>query len=448
MNAYANNMLEERAQELVNKLYLAAKRSKTRRFHALYDKVYRMDFLRSAWKSVKRNRGSPGVDGVRIADIIESGEGAMLEELQRILCEGRYRPRQVKRVYIPKSDGRERPLGIPTVRDRVVQTATKSVIEPIFEADFLDCSYGFRPNLCAHDALEEIRVTVNAGYHYVLDADIKGFFDNINHEKLLDFVSQRINDRRVIKLIRQWLKSGVLDGGSFYDTELGTPQGGVISPLLANIYLHEFDRYWVTQTDVHGILVRYADDFVILFRSAPEARKGIELVKRKLAELDLELNETKSKLVDTRSGKRGFDFLGFYHRRVKSPKYEKYFLQKWPSTKSMKSIRSTVKELIGPRWTLKLSIDEVVSILNPRLRGWMNYFRFGNSSRKFSAVDMYVHERMALWWSKKHQKRGRGWTTNYTISVHVASGIQRLNGNIEYWEYYRMRKKEGHRKAV
>ena len=448
MNAYANNMLEDRAQELVEKLYLAAKSSKTRRFHALYDKVFRKDFLRSAWNTVKRNRGSSGVDGERIADIIESGEDALLEELQRRLQEGRYRPRRVKRVYIPKPDGRERPLGIPTVRDRVIQTATKFIMEPIFESDFLDCSYGFRPHRCAHDALEEIRVTMNKGYHFVLDADIKGFFDNINHDKLLGFVSQRINDRRVVKLIRQWLKSGVLDGDSIHDTDVGTPQGGVISPLLANIYLHEFDLFWTNQTDVHGILVRYADDFVILFRSAHEARKGIELVKQKLSELDLELNETKSKLVDTRSGKRGFDFLGFYHRRVKSPKYKTYYLQKWPGAKSMQSIKSTVKELIGPRWILKWNIDEVVSRLNPCLRGWMNYFRFGNSSRKFSQVDMYVHERMALWWSKKHQKRGRGWTTNYTVSDHISSGIHRLSGNVEYWEYYRMRKKEGHRKAV
>jgi len=448
MNAYANNMLEERAQELVEKLYLAAKRSKTRRFHVLYDKVYRMDFLRSAWKSVKRNRGSSGVDNESIADIIESGEDVMLEELQRKLREGRYRPRQVKRVYIPKPDGRKRPLGIPTVRDRVVQTATKSVIEPIFEADFLDCSYGFRPNRCAHDALEEIRVTMNAGYHFVLDADIKGFFDNINHEKLLDFVTLRINDRRVIKLIRQWLKSGVFDGGSVHDTEVGTPQGGVISPLLANIYFHEFDLYWTAQTNVHGILVRYADDFVILFRSASEARKGIELVKQKLAELDLELNETKSKLVDTRSGKRGFDFLGFYHRRVKSPKYNKYFLQKWPSTKSVKAIKSNVKQLIGSRWILNWNIDDVVARVNPALHGWMNYFRFGNSSKRFRQMDSYIHERMALWWSKKHRKSGRRWKVDFTWETHANCGIQILSGNVEYWFYYRMRKNEGHRKAV
>jgi len=448
MNAYANNMLEGRAQELVEKLYFAAKRSKTRRFHALYDKVCRMDFLESAWRSVKRNRGSSGVDGESIADIIELGEPALFEELQGTLMEGKYRPRRVKRVYIPKPDGRERPLGIPTVRDRIVQTAAKYVMEPIFEADFLDCSYGFRPNRCAHEALEEIRITMNVGYHFVLDADIKAFFDSINHDKLMDFVFQRINDRRILKLIRKWLTSGVLDGGLVHETEVGTPQGGVISPLLANIYLHEFDMFWTTQTRVHGKLVRYADDFVILFRTASEARKGIELVKQKLAELDLELNETKSKLVDTRSGKRGFDFLGFHHRRVKSPKYGKHFLQKWPSTKSMKSIRSAVKQRISSRSILKWRIEEVVATLNPVLRGWMNYFRFGNSSRKFRAMDMYVHERMALWWSKKHQKRGRGWTTNYTVSDHVKSGIQRLSGTVEYWEYYRMRKKEGHRKAV
>jgi len=448
MNAYANNMLEGRAQELVEKLYLAAKNSKSRRFHILFDKVHRMDFLESAWKSVKRNRGSSGVDDESISDIIESGEAVMLDELQRKLREGRYRPRQVKRVYIPKPDGRERPLGIPTVRDRVVQTATKYVIEPIFEADFLDCSYGFRPNRCAHDALEEIRITVNAGYHFVLDADIMGFFDNINHEKLMSFVTQRINDRRVLKLIRKWLKSGVLDGEIIHDTEVGTPQGGVISPLLANIYLHEFDLYWTTQTEVHGILVRYADDFVILFRSAGEARKGIELVQQKLAELNLELHEKKSKLVDMRSGKRGFDFLGFHHRWVKSPKYNKYFLQKWPSTKSIQAIKSNVKQLIGSRWILKWALEAVVSKVNPILRGWMNYFRFGNSSKRFRQIDSYIHERLALWWSKKHRKSGRRWKVDFTWEQYGNSGIQILNGNVEYWFYYRMRKKEGHRKAV
>jgi RNA-directed DNA polymerase len=215
MNAEnANNIrYVDKAQELYEKLYLAAKKSKTRRFHVLYDKVYRMDILNRAWKQVKANGGTAGVDNESIQEIVMNDEELVLVELQRMLKEGKYRPRKVKRVYIPKPDGKERPLGIPTVRDRIVQTATKQVLEPIFEADFLDCSYGFRPNRSAHDALEEIRKTMNAGFRVVLDADIKGFFDNINHEKLLRFVHQRINDRRMLKLIRKWLRCGVMEDG-------------------------------------------------------------------------------------------------------------------------------------------------------------------------------------------------------------------------------------------
>ena len=304
MNAKANDTVNK-AQELYEKLYLAAKKGKTRRFHALYDKVYRMDILNKAWKQVRANKGTAGVDDESIQDIITNGEEQMIAEIQQTLKKGEYRPRKVKRVYIPKSDGRERPLGIPTIRDRIVQTATKQVLELIFEADFLDCSYGFRPNRSAHDALEEIRETMNTGYRVVLDADIKGFFDNIDHEKLLGFLHQRISDRRILKLIRKWLKCGVMeDGGVAKETIMGAPQGGVISPLLANIYLHEFDKFWMEQTMVTGRLVRYADDFVILFRTVKEAERGLQLVKAKLKELDLELNEKKTKIVGTNGENR------------------------------------------------------------------------------------------------------------------------------------------------
>ena len=261
MNAKANNINGiDKARELYEKLYLAAKRSETRRFHALYDKVYRRDILELSWRKVKENHGSAGVDDESIEDILRKGEDSVVDEVQQGLQRNVYRPRNVKRVYIPKPDGRKRPLGIPTVRDRLVQTATKFVTEPIFEADFLNCSYGFRPNRCAHDANEEIRLGMNKGFRMVLDADIKGFFDNIDHKKLLEFVQRRISDRRVLKLIRKWLRCGVLDSGVVHESDTGTPQGGVISPLLANIYLHEFDKYWMTQKEVNGILVRYADD--------------------------------------------------------------------------------------------------------------------------------------------------------------------------------------------
>ena len=450
MNVQGTNPRFEKVQELQDKLYLAAKKSETRRFHALYDKVLRRDFLEMAWDQVKRNNGSAGIDNERIQDILANGEAAVLSEIQANLQSTRtYRPRPVRRVYIDKADGRKRALGIPTVRDRIIQTSTKELLEPIFEADFLDSSYGFRPNRSAHDALEKIRTTVNSGYPIVLDADIKGFFDNIDRSRLLTFVEQRVSDRRVLKLIRKWLNCGVLESGRISDAGQGTPQGGVISPLLANIYLHEFDKFWTYRSHNAGILVRYADDFVILFRTMEEAERGYGLAKAMLSHLGLELNEEKTRIVDTRNGKDGFDFLGFYHRQMKSGRLKRYYLQKWPSKKAMKRLRAKVRDVLGRRFTLPWSLSDIVKRLNPLLRGWMNYFRFGNSSRKFSQMDSYVHEMLALWWSKKHQKRGRRWTQDFMLERRNACGIQRLSGNVVYWKnYLRMRKKEGHRKAV
>ena len=441
MNAKANNT--DKTQELCEKLYLAAKKSKTRRFHALYDKVYRSDILSSAWDSVRANRGAAGVDNETIDDILQNKD-EILTHLQHTLQQGKYRPRKLRRVYIPKPDG-ERPLAIPTVRDRIIQTATKQVIEPIFEADFLDCSYGFRPNRCAHDALEKVRTTMNSGYTIVLDADIKQFFDNIDHDKLLELVHNRISDRRILKLIRKWLKAGVMDSGVAEQTEIGTPQGGVISPLLANIYLHELDKFW-TQQIVNGHLIRYADDFVILFKTREDAELGLQLIKAKLNELHLELNEDKTRIVDTTKGK-GFDFLGFHHRRLKSKTCNKYYAYKWPSAKSVKAFKAKIKSFLGKRSILNWNIEDVVQHINPVITGWMNYYKYGNSARIFSQLDNYLHERMALWWNKKHQKSGRRWKV-YNWERHKSSKIQILSGSIQYWSALRMREKEGYRKAV
>jgi len=431
VNAKANNTIDK-AQELCERLYLAAKESKTRKFHALYDKVYRMDMLENGLRRVSENKGDAGIDGESIGEVMEKKE-AVLNEIQRCLVNNEYRPRSVRRVYIPKPDGKERPLGIPTVRDRIVQASTKLVVEPIFETDFLECSYGFRPKKCAHDALEEIRRSTNAGYTFVLDADIEGYFDSINHERLMEYVSQRISDRRILKLIRKWLECGVVDEGVYHDTDMGTPQGGVISPLLANIYLHEFDKYWMQQMAVKGQLIRYADDFVILFRTKEEAERGLQLVKTKLGELGLKLNERKTRTVEITKGKEGFDFLGFHHRMVVSKKYRDYFTQKWPSAKAMSSIRGTIKEILSKRSLLFRSQEEIVGMINPILRGWMNYFKHGNSAKKFAQIDGYVHERLALWWSKKHRKSGRRWTREFTRAVVRRCGVQILAGNIRYW---------------
>jgi len=430
VNAQANNT-EDKTQELCEKLYLAAKTSKTRRFHALYDKVYMMDFLTNAWKQIKQNKGSAGIDNESIEDIIQKGEERVLLEIQKTLMENEYRPRSVKRVLIPKPDGRERPLGIPTIRDRIVQASTKALIEPIFEADFLECSYGFRIRRSPHDALEEIRKTMNAGYVVVLDADITGYFDNINHNKLMGFVEQRINDRRILKLIRKWLECGVIDTDGFHETDKGTPQGGVISPLLANIYLHELDKFWTDQKKINGRIVRYADDFVILFRNEYDAQIGLRMVKSKLKELGLELNEKKTKVVNTWRGQEGFDFLGFHHRRLLSKRQHRYYTYKWPSNKAMKSIRGKIKNVLGRKATLQWSIERIAQTINPILRGWMNYFKYGNSSKKFAQIDNYTYTRIIIWWRLKHNNSHRCYY-KLTSQDYKNVGFQVLTGNIIY----------------
>lgn len=433
MNAYkADYRINEKAQELCEKLYLAAKKSKTRRFHQLYDKVYRMDILRDAWEIVKQNKGCAGVDGVGIGDVILHGQDKYLQDLHDTLLDThKYHPRKIRRVYIPKADGKQRPLGIPAVRDRIVQTVTKILLEPIFEADFLDCSYGFRPNRSAHEALEEIRLWTNRGYKFVLDADISGYFDSINHEKLLEFVNMRISDKKILKLIRKWLECGIV--GECEENLVGTPQGGVISPLLANIYLHEFDKFWTQQLRVKGKLVRYADDFVILFASREDAELGLQLVNVKMTELGLKLSMDKTKIVDMKNGKEGFDFLGFHHRQSMSQRYGKRYTLKFPKKEAVKKLKREIKEKTSMRNTLKLSVDEIIKVINPTLRGWMNYFKFGNSTKVFHSVDSYVHERLALWLAKKHRKSGRRWKTDFTYEKYKKCGVLMMTGSIIYW---------------
>lgn len=265
------NNSKEKVRQLQNKLYLTAKKCSSRRFHALYDKVYREDVLYEAWKRVKANKGTSGVDGIRIEDIERSGVKEYLTAIQKELKDGRYKPSPVKRVMIPKADGSERPLGIPTVKDRVVQMATKIAIEPVFEADFKDCSYGFRPKRSAKQALEVVKKACNNKGYYVIDADIEKFFDQVNQKKLMILIEQRISDRRILKLIRQWLKSGILYGNILKISELGTSQGSVISLLLANIYLNTLDRLWEKYGKANGVLVRYADDTVIICKNKKRA---------------------------------------------------------------------------------------------------------------------------------------------------------------------------------
>lgn len=394
---------KDKTRELQRKLYLAAKRNRNRRFHALYDRIYRLDILWRAWKEVRANRGSPGADGVTIEEIEDSGVEAFLQRLQTDLKEGRYRPQPVERVWIPKPDGRQRPLGIPTVRDRVVQQACRIVIEPIFEANFEDISFGFRPKRSAKQAAIEVKETLVRGW-WVFDADIQGYFDHIDHELLMQLVGKRISDRRVLKLIGKWLKAGVLEEGKITSTQEGTPQGGVISPLLANIYLHVLDRTWATRHSQLGKLIRYADDFVAITRWKSQCDEAKKIVEATLKKLKLELHPTKSRIVEVKH--EGFDFLGYHYSKTKSRITGKLIPFLWPSAKSMKKIRSQIKGHTE-RKGLKYPMEEMVKAVNPVIRGWANYFRIGNATNKLQALDRYVKYR--FWKIYRARKHVRGW---------------------------------------
>src|SRR5271166_3105825 len=424
----ANNP-DEKVRQLQRRLWVCAKTSKTRRFHALYDRIYRSDVLWEAWKRVRSNRGAAGIDGETIQAIEQRGAGEFLTEIEVALRAGRYRPQPVKRRYIPKADGKQRPLGIPTVRDRVAQAAAKIVIEPIFEADFQPSSYGFRPKRSATQALEAIREAGNRGHSFVVDADIQGYFDGIDRSILMDLVKERISDRRVLKLIRQWLEAGVMEDGRVRETLAGTPptigeddrrpcQGistavrlrfgasGVISPLLANIYLNKLDRIWAARCSSLGILVRYADDFVALCRTESQAREALRRIGLVMDRLGLKLHPEKTRMVDLRRGKGSFVFLGCTIRKKRSIQRNPrmHFMQRWPSPKAMKRIRERVHELTDARHSGK-DVKQIIATLNPVLRGWGNYFRSGNAERKFNQLDSYVWSRLSHWLVRRGGQR-------------------------------------------
>jgi group II intron reverse transcriptase/maturase len=429
----------DKVRELQRRLWSVAKRQPGRRFHALYDRVCRGDVLREAWKRVKRNRGAAGVDGETLASIEQDGVESFLRAIAVDLRAGRYRPAAVRRRYIPKADGKQRPLGIPTVRDRVVQAATRLVLEPIFEADFKSCSYGFRPKKNATDALEALRLRGSQRGNHVLDADIRDYFGSIDHEKLLKLVAKRVTDRRVLKLLRQWLRAGVMDEGEVRTTLAGTPQGGVVSPLLSNIYLNALDATWERRYAHLGMLVRYADDFVVMCDTRAACAEAEQRVRAVLARLGLELHPDKTRQVDLSRGRQGFDFLGCHlHKRMSGLIWERerkrvYFLQRWPSQRSMTGVRQRVKELTGRDRNGVKDVRVLIADLNPVLRGWGHYFRTGNAASKFNRMDTYVWQRLQGFMVKRkgrhlHAGEAEGWTSTFFHQL----GLHRLRGTVHY----------------
>ena len=401
---------------LQRKLYTKAKQEPAYRFYALYDKVWRADILMFAYRLVRANKGSPGVDGMNFEDIEQKIViDTFLSELAQDLKDKTYHPSPVRRVMIPKADGNLRPLGIPTIRDRVAQMAVKLVIEPIFEADFCPNSYGFRPKKSAHDAVDEIASALHQGYTNVIDADLSKYFDSIPHSKLLAIVAERIVDSAILHVIKLWLKAPVIgedkDGtkknvGGGKANSKGTPQGGVISPLLSNCYLHLLDRIWEKHQlrwKLKARIVRYADDFVVLCAGAVDA--PLATVRQVLERLDLTLNETKTRVVDARQ--ESFNFLGFSIRVSKSWKSGKSYTHVCPAPKSLAKIKDRMKQQTDRRLT-PVPLADVIRNMNASLRGWVGYFHYRNSSKALDKVKTQAEDRLRTHLMKRHKISDRG----------------------------------------
>lgn len=425
----------DKVRELQIKLYRKAKSEPGFRFDQLYDKVYREDVLLRAWTLAKANQGAPGVDGESFADIELKGLMGWLNGLRGELHDKTYRPQPVRRVMIPKPGGGERPLGIPTIRDRVAQTAAKLILEPIFEADLEPNAYGYRPQRSAQDALQKVGELLHEGYTDIVDADLSKYFDNIPHSELLQCVARRIVDKHMLHLIKMWLKVPVeerdengrrrLTGGK--DNDRGTPQGGVISPLLANLYINRMlkgFRQTGREEQFQARIVNYADDFVILSRG--KAKEALEWTRRVLERLKLTLNEKKTSIRNARQER--FDFLGYTFGPRYSRRTGARYLGYSPSSKSVKRLRENVRGHLGRDNTKPW--EEVRDRLNQKLRGWAQYFQLGRPWKVFDLVDAYVEDRVRHFLRKRHKVSSQGTRQFSTKRIYGKLGVFRLRDQL------------------
>jgi RNA-directed DNA polymerase len=415
---------------LQHALYRSAKADPGRRFHALGDKVHRQDVLWRAWVAVRRNDGAPGIDGITLADVEEYGVERLLEELATDLRNGLWRPLPARRVLIPKPGTSEyRPLSIPPVRDRIVQAAVKIVLEPIFEADFLPCSFGFRPKRSAHDALQVLIDESWRGVRWVVETDIANCFSAIPHEKLMQAVEERISDQGLLKLLRAMLRAGVMEDGAVRREASGTPQGGPASPMLCNVYLHGLDRAW--DTSEHGVLVRYCDDLVVMCQSREQADAALRRLTVLLGDLGLAPKAAKTRIVRLVEGGQGLDFLGFHNRLVRgrTPRSAHLvFLARWPARKAVQHARDRIRSITA-RSRLLAPVEQIVEELNLFLRGWAGYFRYGNSALVLGQIRNYALTRLALWLSKRgKRRRAWGWGMTQVLLSPNQLGLISLDG--------------------